>query len=98
VYFAVVIDGGASKPPTLRVKQRREGWGTRPPPCARGTPNPTFGVDSADHGKYIDHIYFYNPPGKMPITRQVCQDTDGYWKYQVSKSGYNSTVIRLPNQ
>lgn len=45
-----------------------------------------------------NYIYIYNPPGQIAITRRVYKDTDGFWKYQVSKSGYNSTVIRLPNQ
>jgi len=33
----------------------------------------------------------------ITITRTVFKDTDGYWKYQISKSGYANT-IKLPNQ
>lgn len=33
----------------------------------------------------------------ITITRKVFKDTDGYWKYQISKSGYTNTV-KLPGQ
>ena len=33
----------------------------------------------------------------VTITRKVFKDTDGFWKYQITKSGYTNTV-RLPNQ
>ena len=33
----------------------------------------------------------------VTITRKVFKDTDGFWKYQINKSGYTNTV-RLPNQ
>jgi hypothetical protein len=33
----------------------------------------------------------------ITITRKVFKDTDGFWKYQITKSGYTNT-IKLPNQ
>lgn len=33
----------------------------------------------------------------VTIARKVFKDTDGFWKYQISKSGYTNTV-KLPNQ
>jgi len=33
----------------------------------------------------------------VTIIRKVFRDTDGFWKYQITKSGYTNTV-RLPNQ
>jgi hypothetical protein len=33
----------------------------------------------------------------ITITRRVFQDTDGFWTYQITKSGYTNTV-NLPNQ
>ena len=33
----------------------------------------------------------------VTISRSVFQDTDSFWKYQITKSGYTNTV-RLPNQ
>jgi hypothetical protein len=33
----------------------------------------------------------------ITITRKVFKDTDGFWKYQITKSGYTNT-FKLPNQ
>jgi hypothetical protein len=33
----------------------------------------------------------------ITITRKIFKDTDGFWKYQISKSGYTNT-FKLPNQ
>jgi hypothetical protein len=33
----------------------------------------------------------------LPIIRKIFKDTDGFWKYQITKSGYTNTV-KLPNQ
>jgi hypothetical protein len=33
----------------------------------------------------------------LPIVRKIFKDTDGFWKYQITKSGYTNTV-KLPNQ
>ena len=33
----------------------------------------------------------------LSIVRKIFKDTDGFWKYQITKSGYTNTV-KLPNQ
>ncbi len=68
-----------------------------------GFQQPYFGSSFTATQRFWWQCPYYNNGSQnnfvpdFPIVRKVFKDTDGFWKYQITKSGYSYT-LKLPNQ
>jgi len=71
------------------------------PPDSYQTPYSSASFNATQRFWWTCPNYNNNSPNPftsdVTITRKVFKDTDGFWKYQISKSSYTNTV-KLPNQ